>query len=181
MRDAGAVFLDRDGTIIADPGFLHRPDDVRLLPKAREGLQALARNGWRLIVISNQSGIARGYYEAAAFYATMDRLHSQLEPSGIRLLAAYFCPHYPDVTGPCECRKPGPRLFERAAADFDVDLSASWYVGDRMRDAEPARRFGGQGLVVTGDSLEVRRARDEGVAVAHDLLAASRIIGTSGT
>jgi len=179
---SGAVFLDRDGTIIEDPGYLHRPGDVRLLPGAREGLRRLANQGWPLVIASNQSGIARGLYDARAFYATMDRLHGLLSGAGVTIRAAYFCPHHPDVTGPCPCRKPGPRLFERAAADLGLDLAASWYVGDRFRDVQPAGRFGGRGLLVSRDpdGEDARRARDASVAVVPDLIAVARAIGVRG-
>jgi D-glycero-D-manno-heptose 1,7-bisphosphate phosphatase len=178
----GAVFLDRDGTLVRDdpPGFLHRPADVRLLPGVAAGLRTLTRRGWPLVVISNQSGVARGLYGSEAFYATMDRLHQLLVPHGVQLAAAYFCPHHPDHTGPCDCRKPGPRLFARAARDLGLDLASSWYVGNRYRDVEPAIRFGGRGILLSRDagSDDACRARAAGVARAPDFRAAVARIGT---
>lgn len=176
---AGAVFLDRDGTILHDPGFISRPAQVRLLPGALAGLRTLADWGWRLVIVSNQSGIARGLYGASAFYRTMDRLHLLLEPQGVRLLAAYFCPHLPELTGPCECRKPGSRLYRRAAADFAIDLGESWYAGNRYSDVAPASRLGGHGILITQAAAadEVARAREAKADLAHDLLEAARLIG----
>ena len=175
-----AVFLDRDDTIIVDPpeGYISKAEQVELMPGAIQGLKQLARAGWPLVVVSNQSGIARGFYDTQGFFVTMDRLHFLLEKSGIRLLAAYYCPHHPDVTGPCNCRKPEPRLYQRAAADHGLDLARSWYVGNRFSDAIPARRFGGRGLVITPDAAdaEARLARAAGIAVVPDLVAAAQVI-----
>lgn len=180
MSGGRAVFLDRDGTLLEDPGYVHRPEHVVLLPGAARALATLQRRGWMLVVVSNQSGIARGMFGADGFYATMDRMQQLLAPSGVRLTAAYFCPHHPDITGPCACRKPGPRLYERARADYGIDLAGSWYVGNRYTDAEPAIGFHGRGILLTRDdgSDDACRARSTGVAVARDLPAAVRIIGT---
>jgi D-glycero-D-manno-heptose 1,7-bisphosphate phosphatase len=175
----GAVFLDRDGTLVRDPGYLHDPRQVELLPGVGEGLASLARAGWQLVVVSNQSGIARGLYGPAAFGAVMDRIGALLAPYGARVAGAYFCPHHPDVTGPCDCRKPGVALFERAARDLAVDLAHSWFVGDRMKDIEPASRLGGRGILIeTPEGAEdARRARASGTPVVADLRAAAALIG----
>ncbi len=176
---AGAIFLDRDGTIIHDPGYIAEPDQVRLLPGALAGLKLLAGWGWRLVIVSNQSGIARGWYGQQAFHATMDRLHALLEPHGVRLLAAYYCPHLPDITGPCDCRKPGSRLFQRAARDFAIDLKTSWFAGNRYGDVAPSLSLGGQGVLVSRDSTspEAAQARASGIDRVPDLLEAARLIG----
>lgn len=181
MTRRAAVFLDRDGTLLDDPGYVHRPEHVILLPGVAAGLATLQRRGWTLIVVSNQSGIARGMFGIAGFYATMDRLQQLLDPAGVRLTAAYCCPHHPDITGPCACRKPGPRLYERARDDYGIDLAASWYAGNRYSDAAPALRFGGHGVLLTRDHAgdDACRARATGVAVARDFSAAVRIIGTA--
>ncbi len=176
----GAVFLDRDNTIIADPppGYLHDPAAVRLLPGAREGLSALARAGWPLVIVSNQAGIAKGLFGPEAFHAVIARLADLLLEDRVRFVDAYFCPHHPDVTGPCDCRKPGTALFERAARDHDLDLAASWYVGDRWRDVAPALGLGGRGVLVTRDGAgeEAQHAAANGVARVDDLAAAAAVI-----
>jgi D-glycero-D-manno-heptose 1,7-bisphosphate phosphatase len=179
VRAKGAVFLDRDGTIIEDPGYLHRPDDVVLLPGAAKGLAALARDGWPLVIVSNQSGIARDLYRADDFYATMRRLEELLAPERVTFLGAYFCPHHPDFTGPCECRKPGVKLFRDAAAEHGLDLGASWFVGDRWRDVQPAMTLGGRGVLVQADPLsqDALDAARHNVKVVADLEAAARVIG----
>jgi len=182
MRGAaprGAVFLDRDGTLVRDPGYLHDPALVELLPGVAEGLGDLARAGWPLVIVSNQSGMARGLYGPDAFAAVGARLAALLAPHGVAFAGAYFCPHHPDITGPCACRKPGVELFERAARDLDLDLARSWMVGDRLSDAEPALRFGGHGLVIASAAAgdDATRARALGLHVAPDFAAAARIIG----
>jgi D-glycero-D-manno-heptose 1,7-bisphosphate phosphatase len=178
-----AVFLDRDGTLVRDPGYLHDPANVELLPGVAEGLEVLARAGWTLVVVSNQSGIARGLYGPEAFHAVMGRIGDLLAPRGVRLAASYFCPHHPDLTGPCDCRKPGVALFERAARDLALDLTRCWFLGDRLKDVEPALRLGGRGVLIEAADArgETQRARALGVAVVKDLPAAAALIGRPAT
>jgi D-glycero-D-manno-heptose 1,7-bisphosphate phosphatase len=178
MGARGAVFLDRDGTLVADPGYLHQPEQVELLPGVRDGLSRLSAGGWPLVVVSNQSGIGRGIYGEEAFLAVMERIAELLAPDGVSLTGAYYCPHHPEVTGPCDCRKPGVALFERASREHGLDLARSWYVGDRLSDASPARRLGGRGLLLAReDSADARVAADLGIVVAADLTAAAELIG----
>ncbi len=173
-----AVFLDRDGTLVRDPGYLHDPALVELLPGVADGLAALAKAGWVLVVISNQSGMARRLYGPEAFHAVMGRIAELLAPSGVRFAGTYYCPHHPDFTGPCDCRKPGVALFERAARDLDLDLEGSWFLGDKLQDAEPAARLGGHGLLIGAPGGgDAARARELGVQVVPDLAAAARLIG----
>lgn len=183
MNEArGAVFLDRDGTIIHDPGYLDDPALVSLLPHAAEGLGAMARAGWPLVIVSNQSGIARGLFGPETFAAVNRRLEELLSPQNVRFLATYFCPHLPEISGPCRCRKPGVELFERAARDHGLDLSRSWFIGDRARDVEPAATLSGRGLLVAHDDRDGERQRAAllGVATALDLAAAALLIGVPG-
>jgi D-glycero-D-manno-heptose 1,7-bisphosphate phosphatase len=174
----GAVFLDRDGTLVRDPGYLHDPALVELLPGVIDGLRTLAGDGWPLVVVSNQSGIARGLFGPAAFTAVMARVEELLAPHGVRFAGVYYCPHHPDFTGPCACRKPGVELFQRAARELGLDLTRSWYVGDKLQDAEPARRLGGRGILLGKPAPEdFYRARELDLAVADDLEAAATLIG----
>ena len=172
-----AVFLDRDGTIVDDPspGFLHEPGRVRLLPRAAE---AIHEAGWLVVTVSNQSGIARGLYDEAAFAAVQRRLGELLAAHGAHLDATYYCPHHPEITGPCECRKPGVKLFRDAQTALGIDLARSYWVGDRLSDVEPARTLGGRGLLVaTGHGAAHRaQARALGVPVVADLAAAVDLI-----
>jgi len=177
-----AVFLDRDGTIVEDPGFLHEPDKVRLLAGAGEAICRLNQAGWLVITVSNQSGIARGLYDAAAYGAVQGRLVELLAARGARLDGAYFCPHHPDFTGPCECRKPGLLLFREAQAALGLDLARCVWVGDRRSDIAPARRLGGRALLVeTGSGgAHAGKARALGVPVVADLTAAAAEIVRGG-
>ena len=167
----GAVFLDRDGTIVEDPGFLHEPEKVKLLPGAAEAIRRLNEAGYRVVIVTNQSGIARRRYTVADYQAVQQRLGALLTAHGARIDGAYFCPHHPLLSGPCECRKPGLKLFREAQAEFDIDFTRSWWVGDRLSDVQPARLLGGEGiLVATGEgNLHQGQARALDVMVVADL------------
>jgi histidinol-phosphate phosphatase family protein len=175
----GAVFLDRDNTIVADPGYLHDPGNVALLPGAAEGLAAMAAAGWPLVVVSNQSGIARGLFGPEAFHAVLQRTEALLAPQGVHFLASYFCPHHPEFGGPCDCRKPGVLLFRQAAAEHGLVLGESWFVGDRWRDVQPALKLGGRGILVDSDPLspDAHEAFRHACRVVPDLVSAARLIG----
>jgi D-glycero-D-manno-heptose 1,7-bisphosphate phosphatase len=170
---SSAVFLDRDGTIVEDPGYLHEPEKVRLLPGAADAIARLNAAGLLVVTVSNQSGIARGMYKESDYQAVQARLADLLATHHARLDAAYFCPHHPDFTGPCECRKPGTKLFRDAEAALGIDLSRSWWVGDRLSDVKPARGLGGRRrafLVTTGQgTLDQGQARALRVTVVADL------------
>lgn len=168
-----AAFLDRDGTIIRDTGFLHDPAQVALLPGAASAIRRFNAAGLPVVIVSNQSGIARGLYPESAYHAVQARLVELLAAEGARIDASYFCPHHPQFSGPCDCRKPGLLLFHRASQDHGIDLSQSLYIGDRPSDIEPARHLGGRPFMVrTGQGeqhLQVARALQ--VAVFPDLAA----------
>jgi D-glycero-D-manno-heptose 1,7-bisphosphate phosphatase len=147
-----AAFLDRDGTIIEDVNYIARAEDVRLLPRADEAIRLLNQHGVMVVVITNQSGIARGLVTAAQYEAVRRRVDDVLAAGGARLDATYHCPHYPDVTGPCECRKPGTLLYDRAIADLNLDPAASMFAGDLPRDVLPAARYGGSPYLIRSAS-----------------------------
>ncbi len=148
MTRRGAAFLDRDGTLIGDAHFVADPARVSLLPDAARAVRRLNEAGWPVIVVTNQSGIARGLFTLADYERVRERVEELLREGGARVDDTYVCPHHPDFTGPCECRKPGTLLFRRAALEHNIDLSASWYVGDALRDVLPARELGGRGILV---------------------------------
>lgn len=157
-----AVFLDRDGTIIHDTAYIADPDDVRLIDGAAPAIARLNAARIPVIIITNQSGIARGLITVAQYEAVHRRVLELLALGGASIDAAYYCPHHPEFGGACECRKPGTLLYHRAAEEHDLDLARSWYVGDRWRDVAPALTLGGTGILVPTretDPAEVERAR----------------------
>lgn len=168
-----AVFLDRDGTIIADTGFVRLPEEVRLLPGAAEAIRRLNLSGRAVVVVTNQSGIARGFLTEQDYRAVANRTEQLLAEGGARVDATYMCPHYPPITGPCECRKPGLQHYRMAAEALDLDLARTAWVGDRMSDLVPARSFGGMGwLIAAEDGAAAVEAGQQGFAVVPNLGAA---------
>jgi len=142
-----AVFCDRDGTICRDLVYLSDPDKLELLPGVTEALRRLQAAGFLLIVVTNQSGIARGYMTEQTLAQIHERLHELLENQGIRMTAIYHCPHLPDGRLPeyrqaCSCRKPEPGMLLRAAREHGIDLARSYMVGDTISDIQAGRRAG---------------------------------------
>jgi len=170
-----AVFLDRDGTIVDDPGYLHKPEQVKLLPGAAEAIRRLNHAGYLVVVVTNQSGIARGLYTVADYRAVEQRLGELLATQGARIDGSYFCPHHPQAPEPCACRKPRTKLFLDAQAALAIDFTRSWWVGDRLSDVQPARTLGGKAiLVATGQgNLHQGQARAMDVIVVADLFTAA--------
>jgi histidinol-phosphate phosphatase family protein len=155
------VFLDRDGTIIVDTSYIGDPAKVQLIPGAAAAIARLNQARIPVIVVSNQSGIGRELFTMDDYRRVERRVEEALAECGARLDAVYICPHAPDEDEPCECRKPGTKLFRDAAAQSDLDLAQSWYAGDRWRDVEPAIAFGGRPALVPADSTprhELERA-----------------------
>jgi D,D-heptose 1,7-bisphosphate phosphatase len=129
-----AVFLDRDGTICFDVPYCSCPEDFRLIPFSAEGIVKLNKNGFKVILITNQSGIARGYFTESMLLCIHEKMKDDLKKHGAYLDAIYYCPHHPDDN--CTCRKPNPEMINKAVKDFDIDLSHSYMVGDAKSDIE---------------------------------------------
>jgi D-glycero-D-manno-heptose 1,7-bisphosphate phosphatase len=144
------VFLDRDGTLVRDLGYTHRVEDYQLLPGVVSGLRRILDAGYRLAVITNQSGIGRGYFSAEKYAEFQAHLADDLARQGVPIEASYFCPHRPEAK--CECRKPRPALLYRAQRELGADLARSWVIGDSPVDVELAERGGCRGavLILTG-------------------------------
>jgi len=153
-----AAFLDRDGTIIKDTGFVRDPRSVALIPGAAEAIKRLNQAGWVVVVVTNQSGIARGLLTIEDYEAVAARLDALLSEHGTHLDATYMCPHHPEVTGPCDCRKPGLKHYLAAAERFGLDFTASIFVGDRASDIEAAALLGGTGLLLGRDASDLHQA-----------------------
>jgi len=182
---ARAVFLDRDGTLVDELGFLRRAQDVRLVPGAAAGVRLFNQAGWLTVVVTNQSGIARGLLDEGDLARVHARLSELLAREDARLDALLHCPHHPEEGVPplrtaCACRKPAPGLLLEAARRFALELGACWIVGDSLRDLEAGARAGLAGgvLVLTGKGpAELAGALDPGVVrTAPDLPAAARSI-----
>jgi len=171
-----AAFLDRDGTIIHDVNYIATPEQVALVPGAAAAIHELNRANVPVIVITNQSGIARGLLTISDYILVQVEMTRVLLAEGAYVDATYYCPHYPTITGPCECRKPGTLLYRQAAAEHGIDLASSYYIGDRWRDVAPALTFGGTGILVPSDSTpaEERQRAEREALVAESLLAAAR-------
>jgi len=166
-----AVFVDRDGTLVVERGYLSDPDDLELLPGVPAALRTLHAAGYPIIVISNQSGVGRGLFPLSRVYAAMARLRRELRVHGIELDAVYFCPHRPDAG--CACRKPGIELLERAADDLLLSLRHSTMIGDKLLDAATGRNAGGRGVLLrTGYGRdEERRIDSEPMELRPDYVA----------
>lgn len=178
MKKRPAVLLDRDGTVIEEREYLSDPEGVVLLPGVADALVRLAGAGFSLVLVSNQSGIARGLYGEEDYARVHARLEELLAARGVRLEGAYHCPHHPEFGPRCSCRKPATGLFLRAASELGLDLRRSVLVGDRVRDVAPAAELGARGILVrTGYGGEGERV-PPGIEVAADLpAAAERILG----
>lgn len=172
-----AVFLDRDGTLIEETDYLCDPGDIKLIPGAVEALGLLHEAGFALVLVTNQSGIARGYFSLEDYQAVATRLDELLAEVGITLDDARFCPHHPEFTGKCPCRKPSTGMHREASALLGLDPSLSYFVGDKIQDLLPALELGGEGILVrTGYGRQEEGGLPPAFAVADDLLEAARLI-----
>ena len=177
------IFMDRDGTISQEVGYMVHLDRYALLPRSIEAIRRLNRAGYPCFVITNQSGVARGLFTEKLLHQVHDRLHQWMAEGGARLDEIYYCPHHPregsgELTGPCDCRKPGGGMLLRAAEKHDIDLSRSYVIGDSGRDLGAAKTVGATPiLVLTGygrgerEHLSHRWTTDPAF-VAEDLLEA---------
>ena len=181
-----AVFLDRDGSINEDRHYLYRIEDFVFLPGVVEALRLLRKAGFLLIVVTNQSGIGRGYYTEADFQKLNAWMLEELKRQGVTVAATYYCPHLPDAKIPryrkdCDCRKPRTGMFMDAVRDFQIDLKQSYAVGDKLRDCAICRETECRGFLIerneSPDVLEnVKAGRIPHVRYAENLLEAVKII-----
>jgi D-glycero-D-manno-heptose 1,7-bisphosphate phosphatase len=182
-----AVFVDRDGTLIEEENYLGDPDKARLTPGAAGALKALRAAGFEIVVVSNQAGVARGLFGVDAVLAVHRRLDRMLADEGARVSRYYFCPHHPEFTGPCRCRKPASGMLVDAERDLGLELGECWLAGDRLTDVEASQRVGCPGILVrTGYGAEEEGRigsgeQDRPAAVCDDLVGASGTILGRGT
>lgn len=186
-RGARAVFLDRDGTLIEEVGYLDRTERVELYPWSIDAVRALNRAGLRVVMLTNQSGVARGFFTEAVVEEVHRHIADLLAAGGARIDAYYHCPHHPDgrvkeYARPCDCRKPGRGMVDRAASELGIEPARSFVVGDRWLDVALARAVGARGLLVRtgyGATEEARPIDGVGAdAIVHNLIeAVSWILG----
>jgi len=161
MKKNRAIFLDRDGTINEEVGYIESLDRLVIIPAAFEAIRLINLSGFRAVVITNQAGIAKRLFDETFVKQTNEHLQAALIQKGATIDAFYFCPHHPTEGVPpyrrvCDCRKPAPGLFYQAARDMAIDLAGSFMIGDRYRDMEAAHRAGVKGVLVkTGYGADV--------------------------
>lgn len=186
MTGDRAVYLDKDGTLIENVPYNVSPDLIRLGPGADDGLSLLDALGYRLIVVSNQPGVALGYFPECALVAVEKRLRELLSARGVRLADFIYCPHHPDGrvaphARACDCRKPAPGMIEAAARRHGIDLARSWMVGDILDDVEAGRRAGCRTVLLdNGNETEwLMTPERKPCFLAADLAEAARIIAAA--
>lgn len=171
-----AVFIDRDGTINEEKEYLYRTDEFAFIPGAPQAIRLLNEAGFLVIVVTNQSGVARGYYTEEDVHLLHRHIASQLEQYGARVDAWYYCPHHPAGRGsyalPCRCRKPLPGMLQEAAGRYAIDLESSIMIGDKLVDMQAGAAAGCRSILVrTGYGSEEERRCPDGIEVFDDLLA----------
>jgi D,D-heptose 1,7-bisphosphate phosphatase len=166
-----AIFLDRDGTINVDKGYTYKIGDLRFVLNSILGLRKLAKSEYKLIILTNQSGIGRKYYTEEEYFAFREEMHKRLKDKGILIAAEYFCPH--SSKDNCNCRKPKSGMLEQAAEDLNLDLSKCWIIGDSARDVQAGKNVGCRTIqVLTGKERPISSAD----FVAIDMIEAANYI-----
>ena len=185
-----AIFLDRDGTINVEKHYLYKIEDFEFLPGVIEALKKLQEAGYLLIIITNQSGIGRGYYSEKDFEKINNWMIANLKDQGVTISAVYYCPHLPDAIIPqyrkqCNCRKPQLGLFKKAIKDFNIDLGQSYAIGDKIRDCAISEHSSCKGFLIGNNEKpeivkDLKLGRKCNIFYANDLLTcASQIIGAN--
>ncbi|MDD3253995.1 MAG: HAD family hydrolase [Lachnospiraceae bacterium] len=177
------IFLDRDGTLNEEVHYLHRKEDLKLLSQVPEALRVLKEHGYKLVVITNQAGVARGYYSEDDVVELHGYMNELLRQQGAEIDRFFYCPHHPEhgigvYRQNCHCRKPQTGMFEAAEQEFVVDKAHSWMIGDKLIDVEAGKNYGVRTILVgTGygaqihAELEAAQAAGAGQEVPYDLYA----------
>lgn len=168
-----AIFLDRDGTINVEKNYVHRIDQWEWIDGAKEAIRLLKQHDYLVVVITNQSGIARGYYTKKEVNQLHQWVQQELKSMKVAIDAFYHCPHHPDFTGPCECRKPAPGLVLKAIKELEIDPTLSWIIGDKISDIKSGINAGIEPiLVLTGHGNNEKKLLMTDVHIQTDILAA---------
>jgi D-glycero-D-manno-heptose 1,7-bisphosphate phosphatase len=189
-RKQPAVFLDRDGTMIEEVGFITSENDIDIFPFTADALRILRKLGYLLIVVSNQSGVARGYLTEERVVELNDEIFRRLKDQGARPDFFFYCPHHPDATVDmyrvdCNCRKPKTGMIDAALKEVDIDLSRSFSVGDKLSDVRLGQNIGGRGILVLTGYGQLEEAKIQPTSIVPDkivltLLDAAQWIKESG-
>ncbi|MGZ3756172.1 MAG: D-glycero-beta-D-manno-heptose 1,7-bisphosphate 7-phosphatase [Mucilaginibacter sp.] len=150
-----AIFLDRDGVINIEKNYVYRISDFEFIAGIFDLCRKYQKEGYLIVVITNQAGIARGYYTEADFFELTDWMLAEFTKQGISISKVYFCPHHPDFTGECDCRKPNPGMILQAAKEFNIDLSASVLIGDKDSDLQAGKNAGIGTLIKIDDKNKI--------------------------
>lgn len=153
------VFIDRDGTINVNVEYLDNPDEFRMYPTVAQGIKLLNKHGFTVIIITNQSGIARGYFSEKTLQEIHQKMNHELSKEGAIIDAIYYCPHHPNDN--CDCRKPKTGLFTKAIKDFNIDIKHSYLIGDRMLDVCAGHTIGCKTILVPEDKKKVKLEMNE--------------------
>lgn len=169
-----AVFMDRDGTITEEMGYLKEPEKLKLIPRSGEAIRLLNEKGILTIVVSNQSGVARGYFTEKTVRETHQKLKKLLAEKGAYLDGIYYCPHHPEFGPPkyrkdCNCRKPKPGMLEKAAKKFNLDLKKCYVIGDKVDDIKLPQNVGAKGILVLTGYGQKSREKIRPDYIARDL------------
>lgn len=181
-----AVFLDRDGTINVEKHYLHNIEDFEFLPGVIEGLKMLQDAGFLLVIITNQSGIGRGYYTEEDFHKLNNWMLQTLKDNGVNIAKVYYCPHLPDAKveayrKDCDCRKPKLGMYEQAIKDLEISLEGSFAIGDKIRDCAICENTPCKGFLIAENEKaeviqEVKADKYRNVSYAADLLGTAEVI-----
>jgi len=170
-----AIFIDRDGTLVYDPGYVHKIEDFKFIPKAVDALKLLSEKDFKFIIITNQSGIGRGYYTEEDFLRFNNHLINELLKNKIRIEKTYYCPHRPEE--PCDCRKPSIKYIEDAKKEFNIDLKKSYVIGDHPCDIEMGKKAGCKAIyVLTGHGKKHKENLEDADFTAQNLYEAAKYI-----
>jgi len=180
MKLNRAVFLDRDGTINEESEYLYKVEECRFLPGVKDAVKLLNAAGYLVVVVTNQSGVARGYYSETDLEKLHQFMAKEFADSGARIDGWYYCPHHPGFpaeSAPCDCRKPLPGMLLAAADELGIELSSSWMVGDKNADMEAGLAAGCRSILVrTGYGAVEAAVAPAGAIIADDLLAAVDLV-----
>ncbi len=186
LKKNKACFLDRDGVLIEEGNYISSPSDVSIFHETIQALKILRKNGFKIIVITNQGGVAKGYYKEKSILDVHREIDRQLATAKLKIDKYYYCPHHPEGTVKkysiaCRCRKPAPGLIFNAAKDFDIDLSKSFLIGDKISDIEAAQNAGCSAILVkTGHGQEhIGEAETKNIIMTKNILEAVKLFTNS--